>query len=65
MQYISIHTLQAEGDPTWLLPHISDIISIHTLQAEGDVSSLLSVVLVEIFQSTPSKRRVTKAGDIF
>ena len=59
---ISIHTLHTEGD-TLTIHYMDDTdISIHTLHTEGDRAVRAVHVQAEIFQSTPSTRRVTGGG---
>ena len=57
---ISIHTLHTEGDLAGILFFCHFIIiSIHTLHTEGDEKKTPIIEIVQIFQSTPSTRRVT------
>jgi len=59
IEKISIHTLHAEGDKRLADALQCRPISIHTLHAEGDQGSMNRKRWVNVFQSTPSMRRVT------
>ena len=56
---ISIHTFLAEGDIKIKEWAIGTDISIHTFLAEGDDIQLFGSREADVFQSTPSSRKVT------
>ena len=56
---ISIHALLTEGDENDRKTDCQQNISIHALLTEGDALLFLGEVLIDVFQSTPSSRRVT------
>ena len=51
---ISIHSLRVEGDTVVLKNDENIKISIHSLRVEGDTSKPSRLVLLQLFQSTPS-----------
>ena len=56
---ISIHSLHTEGDALSWFGSIEGDISIHSLHTEGDIWAFHTLLLTNIFQSTPSTRRET------
>ena len=62
-QKISIHALRGEGDGYYKSEKHKAEISIHALRGEGDTKVLSIVLLIRLFQSTPSVgRAMTKTA---
>ncbi len=59
---ISIHSLRVEGDQDVVDAIVASVISIHSLRVEGDVFCPPIIVLIVLFQSTPSVWRETRAS---
>ena len=57
---ISIHTFLTEGDRLKPKALQISVISIHTFLTEGDLTTKSAAKIGEIFQSTPSLRKVTE-----
>ena len=56
---ISIHSLRMEGDPSYSEIYDGYSISIHSLRMEGDTGRDFRIIVIVIFQSTPSAWRET------
>ena len=59
---ISIHALREEGDVREMAAESNDKISIHALREEGDNAYKILEETLNLFLSTPSARRATRAG---